>query len=1127
MKYQRETDETLVMLTLAGEQKAYEALVIRYQKAVVSSAISITRNLFMAEDAAQDAFVTAWMKLNTLQDPQKYASWVCRIAKNCAINMLTRYRSYLPLDVVDNINICNVDALNPADMYALSEDRDEVKRSVDSLPEKVQKIIYLHYFEGLSIAEIADKMRISAGTVKSQLHNGRRRIRKELCAMDEKYSDTLVERVMKKVEELKLWQVKNDKTGFEKVYKKVLREVEELPECVKKHHALADVLMRGWWWLPGEKNDALFKRIADAALDGKNEEVMSFICAREDSQLHGPALIDFIREKQIPRLMKNGFVKALGREWFWLGYNLFREKKPVEGHAAYDKAEEILPKDDPQRLLIPHLRKFEETLSNKYDKISPKLYQLRVFACELQYIDEKLHYWNDRGYGEGYMDSFDERIRYIFFYSSACDGRFFADIKLGETYVGSGGNTQTFASDSETVVTPAGKFENCQLWITKYTSNYLKSTFKTYYKEGVGIVKCIHTNAGITSDPLVLKNYDVKGDGLLPLSEGNTWNYAFENYSDIIENELKFTVSFSDDKKAIIVCNHDIMRLDYDENSWLEMMQKMRSEYYYEKRGAHILKDVIPAVIRAEELAKTPLEKAHTKAAASVVRRILETDKAFNNESGRDTPVTGHVNVFTRCVPHKINNKTVLVDTFDWNLQWFGFGRGAMSDAMEPLKYNNILETLQDVTNSIWSDEWVVGASSIVEYMRWKGKSTIFCEDAGNITTKAGSFENCLKVRIENDNDSWRIGGNKAYYFAEGVGIVRAEFTYSDGNKTAVYDLTSYTGTGDGYMPMEDGFMRKYDAIGLTDGFVAGVMYTFARDDEGDIIIFTDATGVRELPPPITNYAAIDGEMLEDKLWDIGDWKESHERHCINNFKLLCHFLGRFARTTAHPEKHVPFSKHCLRIMESINEDGTIPDAWLCNYAYTLFRTGNAMFDNNQIDEGYEYLERAFEAFEKWDAIPEGTELDVGDKYLYGDIKVIKGKALIKRPDGSVESIAYPNLFTIKGSQLYYFMTNPGWAWFNPVRDQKRFKDMIERSKKFPKKSDLDFVRLNMKPKISKMIKIWRQKNDLTQKEFGVKLGVTGQTISKWEREECYPDITLLPHIAELLECTVNDFFDK
>ena len=96
MYYQNETDQTLVMLTLAGEQQAYEALVTRYQKTVIAAAASVTKNYFMAEDAAQDAFVTAWMKLNLLQDPQKFAPWVCRIAKNCAINMITRYRGFMP-----------------------------------------------------------------------------------------------------------------------------------------------------------------------------------------------------------------------------------------------------------------------------------------------------------------------------------------------------------------------------------------------------------------------------------------------------------------------------------------------------------------------------------------------------------------------------------------------------------------------------------------------------------------------------------------------------------------------------------------------------------------------------------------------------------------------------------------------------------------------------------------------------------------------------------------------------------------------------------------------------------------------------------------------------------------------
>lgn len=60
---------------------------------------------------------------------------------------------------------------------------------------------------------------------------------------------------------------------------------------------------------------------------------------------------------------------------------------------------------------------------------------------------------------------------------------------------------------------------------------------------------------------------------------------------------------------------------------------------------------------------------------------------------------------------------------------------------------------------------------------------------------------------------------------------------------------------------------------------------------------------------------------------------------------------------------------------------------------------------------------------------------------------------------------------------------------------------------------------------VSEKIKEYRRNNHLTQEEFGRLLGVSPQAISKWEREECYPDITFLPNIAELLKCSVNDFF--
>lgn len=61
---------------------------------------------------------------------------------------------------------------------------------------------------------------------------------------------------------------------------------------------------------------------------------------------------------------------------------------------------------------------------------------------------------------------------------------------------------------------------------------------------------------------------------------------------------------------------------------------------------------------------------------------------------------------------------------------------------------------------------------------------------------------------------------------------------------------------------------------------------------------------------------------------------------------------------------------------------------------------------------------------------------------------------------------------------------------------------------------------------VAEMIMEFRNKNNLTQGEFGDLLGVSAQAISKWEREVCYPDITILPELAEVLGCTVNDFFE-
>ncbi len=61
---------------------------------------------------------------------------------------------------------------------------------------------------------------------------------------------------------------------------------------------------------------------------------------------------------------------------------------------------------------------------------------------------------------------------------------------------------------------------------------------------------------------------------------------------------------------------------------------------------------------------------------------------------------------------------------------------------------------------------------------------------------------------------------------------------------------------------------------------------------------------------------------------------------------------------------------------------------------------------------------------------------------------------------------------------------------------------------------------------ISEKIKDYRKSKNLTQEEFAALIGVSPQAVSKWERVICYPDITFLPELAEILQCSVCDFFD-
>lgn len=108
---------------------------------------------------------------------------------------------------------------------------------------------------------------LPAGTVTWRLSEGRKQLRKGYGIMEKTVYDeneSLEKRVLRQIDELRKSTRKDDRSGFENDYREVLAAVESLSNTDKKNFMLAEVLILGYWFLPGAKNDETFRRIKEA-----------------------------------------------------------------------------------------------------------------------------------------------------------------------------------------------------------------------------------------------------------------------------------------------------------------------------------------------------------------------------------------------------------------------------------------------------------------------------------------------------------------------------------------------------------------------------------------------------------------------------------------------------------------------------------------------------------------------------------------------------------------------------------------------------------------------------------------------------------------------------------------------
>jgi RNA polymerase sigma-70 factor (ECF subfamily) len=172
-------------LARQGNLDAFNELVLEHQALVFNLCFRMLGQRQAAEDACQEAFVSAWRNLAGLRGGA-FRSWLLRIASNACHDELRR-RSRRPSGSLDLA--LEEGAPEPPDQGASPEAnalsaelRLELQKALESLPEEQRLALVLCDVEGLDYAEIAEVMKSSLGTVKSRIARGRARMRALLTA---------------------------------------------------------------------------------------------------------------------------------------------------------------------------------------------------------------------------------------------------------------------------------------------------------------------------------------------------------------------------------------------------------------------------------------------------------------------------------------------------------------------------------------------------------------------------------------------------------------------------------------------------------------------------------------------------------------------------------------------------------------------------------------------------------------------------------------------------------------------------------------------------------------------------------------------------------------------------------
>ena len=172
-----------VILAQRGDRAAFGRLVSQFEPTVFAVVMKRLRDRSEASEVTQDVFIRAMRKIGQLSEPAAFPGWLKQIAVRTAINRAVRRPPETATAPENFGGLCDTHEASPFEGLVDTERAEAVRDGLSELKDVDRQTLVAFYFDGQSVAEMAESFAVPAGTIKRRLHTARARLKDQLASL--------------------------------------------------------------------------------------------------------------------------------------------------------------------------------------------------------------------------------------------------------------------------------------------------------------------------------------------------------------------------------------------------------------------------------------------------------------------------------------------------------------------------------------------------------------------------------------------------------------------------------------------------------------------------------------------------------------------------------------------------------------------------------------------------------------------------------------------------------------------------------------------------------------------------------------------------------------------------------